>query len=90
MLHSGFTLIRINAGDTPSRSWAGILVDVVAGLYFLFQSLYGMQQFLEGDLYGYYGCHPWDNGPPSPGCEAWRARAEPVFWCYLVVLFIFG
>ncbi|KAK3935365.1 hypothetical protein QBC46DRAFT_346709 [Diplogelasinospora grovesii] len=88
MLHSGFTLIRIRAGDTPSRSVAGILVDVVAGLYFLFQSLYGMQQLIEGDNYPYFGCRPRD--VPHPDCDAWRARAEAVFWCYLFVLFVFG
>jgi hypothetical protein len=92
MLHSGFTLVRVKAGDTPSSSLAGILVDVVAGLYFLFQSLYGMQQFIDGDYYGYYGCHDDHRygSTPHPGCDAWRARAEPVFWCYLFVLFVFG
>ncbi|OIW27111.1 hypothetical protein CONLIGDRAFT_496838 [Coniochaeta ligniaria NRRL 30616] len=91
IIHSAFTLIRIRAGDTPPRGLAGILVDVVAGLYFLFQSLHGMQNFLQRDN---FGCHvPWRSDPrrpADPDCDVWRARAEPVFWCYLVFLFIFG
>ncbi|KAH8901809.1 hypothetical protein BR93DRAFT_932761 [Coniochaeta sp. PMI_546] len=91
VIHSSFTLIQIRAGNTPSHGLAGILVDVVAGLYFLFQSLYGMQNFMQRDN---FGCHvPWRSDPRRPGdpdCDTWRTRAEPVFWCYLFVLLIFG
>ncbi|KAB5542784.1 hypothetical protein GE09DRAFT_226265 [Coniochaeta sp. 2T2.1] len=91
LVHSGTTLIRLRSGDSPSRGLAGILVDVFAGLYFLFQSLYGMQQFLYS---GSYGCHaPWygdPNRPVDPDCDVWRSRAEPVIWCYLVAILVFG
>ncbi|KAB5566067.1 hypothetical protein GE09DRAFT_1283938 [Coniochaeta sp. 2T2.1] len=81
LVHSGTTFLRLRGGDSPPRGLAGILVDVFAGLYFLFQSLYGMQQFLYS---GSYGCHaPWygdPNRPVDPDCDVWRSRAEPVVW----------
>jgi hypothetical protein len=77
MLHSGFTLVWIRAGDAPTGSLAGILVDVIAGLYFLFQSLYGMQQLLQGHDYGYFGCQPPNEALAD--CNAWRAWAESLF-----------
>lgn len=71
---------------------AGILVDVFGGLYFLFQSLYGMQQFLEHPRYGYSGCRPvYGTPPPSlDDCENWRARVEPVIWTYLFLTLALG
>lgn len=87
--HSASTLIRFKAGNLPASGFAGILVDVIAGLYCFFQGLYGMQIFLQRDN---YGCHvPRRGSPTSPGsCDAWRKRAEPVFWIYLLSLFAFG
>jgi hypothetical protein len=72
----------------------GILVDIFVGLYFLFQSLYGMQQLLPPR--GYYwlsGCRDPSGRPPTPSldeCEAWRARVEPIFWIYLFITLVLG
>jgi hypothetical protein len=70
----------------------GILIDVFAGLYFLFQALYGVQQFLDHDSYGYTGCRARYGEPSRPldECERWRARTEPVIWIYLFVTLVFG
>lgn len=72
-------------GVPPSQGFAGILVDIFAGLFFLFQSLYSMQHL----LYNYSTCY---GGRPTPisDCEAWRRRAEPLFWTYLFITLIFG
>ncbi len=86
--HSGLVLLD---GAPLRGTIAGILVDVFGGLYFLFQSLYGMQRFLEQPRYGYGGCRPvYGNPPPSPDCEAWRKRVEPVIWVYLSVTLVLG
>lgn len=88
-IHSGLVLLD----DAPLRATiAGILVDIFAGLYFLFQSLYGMQQLLVRPLYGYKWCRPVYGAPPPSldDCEKWRVRIEPVIWTYLSVTLAFG
>ncbi|KAL1838868.1 hypothetical protein VTK73DRAFT_4215 [Phialemonium thermophilum] len=85
ILHSATNLFGTRDGVPPPQGLAGILVDIFAGLFFLFQSLYSMQQL----LYRRDSCLP--NRPaPDPRCADWRRRAEPLFWTYLFVTFLFG
>ncbi len=88
-MHSGLVLLD---GAPLRGTVAGILVDVFCGLYFLFQSLYGIQQFVEIPRYGYSGCRPvYGNPPPSlDDCEKWRASVEPVLLTYLVITLVLG
>lgn len=72
-LYSGLALLD---GAPLRGTIVGILVDLIGGFYFLFQSLYGLKYFLQ-PRYGYTGCHPVYRpptpGPPSLGdCEEWR------------------
>lgn len=88
IIHSIITLAGTKDSVPPPQGFTGILVDIFAGLFFLFHSLYGMQEL----LYHANRCRPpWDEKRPAdPECEAWRRRAEPLFWVYLFVTFVFG
>lgn len=61
----------------------GSLVEVVCGLYFLFQSLYGAQSMLS-PWYPYGRC-PYPPSRQLEDCEKWRARVVPVLWTYIFV-----
>ena len=78
-------------GAPLSGTIAGILVDVFAGLYFLFSSLYGLQRLLGRPRYEYNGCREGYSPPIDIGeCEKWRVRVEPVIWTYLLITLVLG
>jgi hypothetical protein len=70
---------------------AGMLIDVWAGLYFLFQSLYGMQQLMRDGRDGWTGCRaPYDPSDSIEKCNKWRAGIMPMVWIYLFATLALG
>jgi hypothetical protein len=79
-------------GAPLSGTIAGMLIDIFAGLYFLFQSLYGMQQIIREGRDGYTGCRPPYKSPSDSldECNKWRAGVMPVVWLYLFATLALG
>lgn len=87
-LHSGLVLLD---GAPLRGTVTGILVDVFAGVYFLFESLYSMQLSLQGGWQGYHPCRTYGTPPDRlDACEKWYARVVPVVWTYLFVTLVLG
>lgn len=89
VMHSSITWVSIKLATPSSQSLTGIIVDALASSYLLFQSLYGMQQFMLRGRSPSRVCQPTRPGN-STGCADWAKRAEPLFWTYLVATFLFA
>jgi hypothetical protein len=86
------SLLAVIDGSPLRGSLFGILVDIFAGLYFLFEGLWILvfQATSRSNGTGWYeGCRNYGRGDYE-GCVAWERGVRPLIWIYPMALLGFG
>jgi hypothetical protein len=91
-MHSGLVLM---SGAAPLATITGILVDIFAGFYLLFQGLVAMQALVyEGGNCRVVPPYPPRYPPPPPPslqpCYSWLQLVQPFLWIAFTLTFLLG